>query len=241
MILGLFASFTSCKQAPFVVGKIVTETRELPNFREVRLNDNINMSLVRSDTCYIEITTGDNIIGSITTNVENGILTIRNTTTNDWTRPYDYELHATLYYKDIRNFIFASSGTLDTKNQYNDSNYNGVYRFEIDGGSGDVDLLVNDCETFYFVYQFGTSRATLHGTNNGFLDIYKQSYGIFDAKDFKTVSTHVRSYYTADCYVNVSDSLSAEIYHVGNVYYKGNPANITETYGPIARGRLIKL
>ena len=240
--LSVFTTFQSCKKSPLTIGKTITETRALPDFKEVRLNDNINMSLVRSDKNCIKITTGENIIDNITTEVRDSVLTICNTTTFDWTLPYNYELHTTLYYKDIRNFIFNSSGNLDTKNQYNsDDTIKLMYRFEVDGGSGDVDILVNNCPYFYFVYQYGTSYAKIHGTNNKFLKIYKQSYGILDVKDFEAENVNVKNYYVGDCFVNVSDSLSAEIYHFGNVFYKGKPHFINCEYGEFAKGRLLPL
>ena len=89
--LCFLAALSSCKRAPLTIGSIVTQERELPDFTEVHVNDYINITLVRSDTCYIKITTGKNIIDNITTDVNNGILTICNTTTCNWARPYNYE------------------------------------------------------------------------------------------------------------------------------------------------------
>lgn len=243
LTLAFFASFPSCKKAPLTVGKIVTQTRELPDFHEVRLNDNVSISLVRSDTCYIEIKTGENIIDNITTEVKNGVLTICNTSTLDWIRTYDYELHATLYFKYIKNFVFSSSGTLETKNQYNNDSVNDYhsYRFEIDGGSGDVDILVNNCGFFHFIYKYGTSRANIHGSNNGYLNVYKRSYGIFDAINYSAKNVKIVNYSTGDCYINASKSIDATIYHLGDIYYKGEPDSIKAVYGENARGKLIKV
>lgn len=239
LALTLIATFPSCKKAPLSIGKIVTETRELPNFKEVHLNDDISITLVRSDTCYIEITTGENIIGNIKTEVDGNILTISNTSTLDWIRTYDYELHATLYYKDIRNFIFSSSGTLKTDNQFNAPNSAYLYRFEIDGGSGDLDILVNDCSSFVFAYKFGTSRVTLHGLNNDLIEINKKSYGIFDARNFQAKNVDIQSKSPADCFIWATESINAKINHHGNIYYKGDPENIQVTYSEYAEGKLL--
>lgn len=242
LILCVFASFSSCKKAPLTVGSIVTEVRELPNFREVHVNDNINISLVRSDTCLIEITTGNNIIGNITAEVSNGILSICNTTTLNWLRPYDYKIEVTLYFKDIANFIFASSGTLVTKNNYTGQLASPeYYRFEIHGGSGDVDLNVNNCSDFRVVYQHGTSRLNLHGENNVNLVIYKRSYGIIDARNYHAETANVTSDSATDCFINASKSIDATLNDFGNIYYKGNPENIQVTYGEFAKGKLLPL
>jgi len=242
LLLGLMACFFSCKKAPLTIGKIVTEERTLSDFREVHLYDDVNVTLVRSDTCLIKITTGENIIDNITTEVTNGILTIGNTSTMNWIRTYDYELHATLFFKDIQNFIFSSCGTLNTENQYNsDTVVDYVYRFEVDGGSGDIDMLVNRCNNFKIMYRYGTSRINLHGSDNRNLDILKKSYGILDAHNFDSDTVIIKNLSVGDCYIKALRYIDAEIHNLGDIYYKGNPDNIKVAYGEYAKGRLIKV
>lgn len=242
LTLCFLASLISCKKAPLNVGPIVCQTRELPDFNEVHINDNISVSLVRSDTCYIEITTGKNIIDNIITEVKDGKLTIGNTTTLDWIRPFDYELHTILYFKDITNLVFSSSGTLNNTNNYTGQlNPGDFYRFEIDGGSGDVELDINNCDDLRIVYQYGISRLNIHGKNNKNLVIYKRSYGLLDAKEYEAQYVSITSISVSDCYINASDYINAEINDLGDIYYKGEPDSISVTYGEYAKGRLIKL
>lgn len=240
LALAFLVPFSSCKKAPLTIGKIVVESRSLPNFNEVCLNDDISMSLVRSDTCYIVITTGENIIGNITTEVNDGRLTISNTTTLNWIRPYNYELSATLYYKDISNFVFSSSKSLTTQNQYNDPENENYYRFEIDGGSGDIDLVLNDCKNFSFLYQYGTSRVNLHGTNQ-YIQIDKRSYGIFDASGLQSKHVDIHNNSVGDCYIWATEVINARISRHGNIYYKGEPSEIHCEYGEFAEGKLLPL
>ena len=242
MALCFLATFSSCKKAPLTVGPIVTQTRELPDFNELRINDNINISLVRSDTCYIVIKSGKNIIDNITTNVSSGVLSICNTTTLNWIRPYDYELSATLYFKDIRNLIFSSSGALTTENNYTGQLTPGnFYRLEVDDGSGDLNLNISNCKEFRVVYKFGVSRLTIHGENNTNLSIYKKSYGIIDAQDYEAQSVDITNNSQGDCYINAQKTINAEINHCGNIYYKGDPDSIQVTKGPFAKGELLPL
>ena len=235
----ILSCMVSCKKAPLTVGKIVTESRELSDFNEVHLNDDISLILVRSDTNYIEITTGENIMENITTEISDSVLTISNKSSLEWIRPYDYKREAILYYKDIKRFIFASCGTSTSANQYNDSISN--YYFEVNGGSGDIDLEVSNCDELYFRYQYGTSRANLHGENNKCLIVLKKSYGIFDASDCQTEDINITNVYVGDCYIYATKSIVSEITQLGNIYYKGNPDSIVEKYGPNSKGKLIKL
>ena len=242
LALCFLAVFHSCKKAPLTVGPIVTQTRELNNFKEVFVNDYINLSLVRSDTCYIEITTGKNIIDNITTEVNNGILTICNTTTCNWIRPYNYTCDATLYFKDITNFVFGSSGTLTTKNNYTgELAYPDFYRFEIHDGSGDVDLNINNCNDLRVVYHYGTSRLSIHGTNNYGFVIYKRSFGVIDARNYDAEVVHVTTESPSDCFISANSYIEAEINDLGNIYYKGEPDSTSVTYGEYARGQLLPL
>lgn len=241
LTLSFLTCFFSCKKSPLTIGKIVTVNRELPDFYEVRLNDDINLVLEHSNTNSIIITTGENIVDQITTEVKDGVLTISNTTTMSWIRPYDYERTATLYYKDITNFVFGASGTLKSTGTYNNEtdNPDGHYRFEVDGGSGDVNLCINNCKRFDVVYRYGTSRVNLRGQNNRNLVVEKRSYGIFDARDLCADSVAIMSKTPAHSYIWANKSIKANILHHGNVYYKGEPDSISVTYGEYAEGKLI--
>lgn len=241
LTLCFLALFISCKKAPLTVGPIVQQSRALPGFTEVYVNDYINLSLVSSDTCYIEITTGENIIDNITTEVNNGSLSIINTTTCNWIRPYDYQCEAVLYFKDITNFIFASSGTLKTKNNYNGQFSSDSHRFEIDGGSGDIDMNVSNCDNLQIIYSYGTSRLNIHGENNRYFKIYKKSYGIIDARDYDADNVVVTTLSASDCYISAGKSIEATINDLGNIYYIGDPESISVTYGEFSKGRLLPL
>ena len=242
-ILCLFAVFPSCKRAPLTIGPIVTQTRELDDFSELYLNDNINLSLVRSDTCYIEITTGANIIDNITTEVKDDILTISNITTLNWARPYNYTLNATVHYKDILFLNYTASGTLVSENDYNGVLEDGEYYVIIvDGGSGDIDLKFSNCKGLHIYYKYGISQFTLRGDNNQTLSVNKKSYGIFDARDYEAKKVRINSMSSySDCFINASERIDANIDGVGNIYYKGDPDTIQVTYGEFAKGRLISM
>lgn len=240
MILCFLATFSSCKKAPLTVGPIVTQIRELPDFNELRVYDNINLSLVRSDTCYIVITTGKNIIDNVTSDVNCGVLSLCNTTSLNWIRPYDYELNATLYFKDIKNLVFSASGKLTTENNYTGELSAGdFYNFEVDDGSGDIDLNISNCNDFRIAYKFGVSRLTIHGENNTGLSVYKKSYGILDAQNYETQTVDISNNAQGDCYINASKLIKARINHCGNIYYKGDPDSIQVTYGEFAIGKLL--
>lgn len=232
------ALLSSCKKVPLSVGKTVVQQRELAAFSHLAVNDDINVTLVRSDSCFIEVTAGENIIGNITTEVRNDTLIVSNDNKINWIRTYDYRIAATLYFSDIRTLTFGSCGELHTKNQFN-AYEDTPYVVKIDGGSGDIFMKFNNCNSLKVNYDYGTSQLNLYGEGNKFLDIYKKSYGLIHAEDYVADSVAITNNSTGDCYVKANKYLYSLIEHLGNVYYKGEP-EIVEEYGEYARGKLIK-
>ncbi len=230
----------SCKKVPLTIGKTITISRPLDDFNKVYIHDDISMTLVKSDSCWIEITTGENLIDNITTkiNMSDSSFSIKNGNQMSFLRPYDYTLHATLYFKDIIFLKSSTSGYVDTYNQLNGQE---KCKIVVDGASGDMDITINDCPRLEILYRFGTGKANFHGNNNTKIYINKSSYGILDARDCTAEKVTVTNWSIGDCYISASKVIKAEIFHLGDIYYKGDPEQITEKYGPIARGRLIKL
>ena len=254
LILSLVFCMISCEKAPLSIGEITTVTRPLSFFDKVKIYDDINLVFVKSDTNYVQITTGKNLIDNILTetNSSDSTLTISNDNVLDWLRNYDYTLDVKLFFKDVNYVFISTSGTVTTENQFNnDTIYNPyqtdtitkplMYTFELDGASGDVDITLNNCPFLYFDYQYGISNVKIRGKNNQFLQIRKRSFGDIDALDYQAERVLVVSSSTGDCYVNVKDRLVSRINNIGNIYYKGEPPYIDSRYGPIAKGKLIKL
>ena len=240
LTLAIAFCMISCKKSPMTIGKTVTISRPLDDFNKIYIHDDVSLTLIKSDSCWIEITTGENLIDNITTKVDpsDSSFSIKNENQLLFLRPYDYTLHATLYFKDIVFLQNASSGYVNTYNQLNGQN---ECQIIIDGASGDMDITVNNCPRLKIKYKFGTSKANFHGVNNRKIYIDKSSYGILDARDCDAEKVTITNWSVGDCYISASETIKSEIYHLGDIYYKGNPEEISEFYGPIARGRLIPL
>lgn len=236
---------------PLSIGKTVTQSRMLDHFDTLVIRDDINVLLIKSDENRIEITAGENIIDNITSKICDSILELSNDNVLNWIRTYDYRIDAKLYFKNICHITYSSSGTLKTENQFNnDTTYTPfqgdtldfVPRYElfIDGSSGDIDMEFNDCDRLLIDYDYGTSNLRLHGNGNHTIEIFKKSLGSIDAKDFSSEHVVICNKSTRDCWINASKFLDARIENLGNIYYKGEPEKISESYGPDARGQLIK-
>lgn len=249
--LTFFAAFSSCKKSPLSIGKTVTQTRQLDHFDTLVIRDDINVILVKSDENRVEITTGENLIDNIETKISDSTLVISNESTMNFIRTYDYKIDVTLYFKDICRVTHSSSGYLKTSNQFNDDTtytphqgdtllIHPLYELIIDGSCGDIDMEFNDCDRLYVDYKNGTSNVVIHGNDNHNLEIYSKSFGIVDASDYRCDYVKIRSRSSNDCWVNASKYLQSRIDKNGDIYYKGDPEKIVETYGQNANGRLIR-
>ena len=65
IIITLLLMMTSCKKSPWVHGDVVTVTRDIPAFNSLSLHNNIDVTLIMSDSFKIELTTCENLINSI--------------------------------------------------------------------------------------------------------------------------------------------------------------------------------
>lgn len=83
---------TACRKAPldFLVkeGAVLTESRILPDFDSLFINDIFEITLYQDTSHLASITAGENIIPYITTELSGKTLTLDNTIKGRWARPY---------------------------------------------------------------------------------------------------------------------------------------------------------
>lgn len=241
IILASVFIFASCKKAPLTVGKTTTQTRELDDFDTLVVNNVINVVLIKSDHNKVEISAGENIIDNITSEVMNGILTLTDESIFNWIRTYDQSIDIKLYFNDLHHITHSSCGTIKTEGYLNTPNDLKTYEIVINDAGGDMDLEFFQCDTLNINYIYGTSIVNLRGSGNDDLDIRKESFGSVHAKGYEAKRVSIRNNGCGDCSVNASEYLYSKILNISNIYYKGEPAEIEETYGKDARGKLLKI
>ncbi len=106
------------------------------------------------------------------------------------------------------------------------------------GKSGEFDLLLN---TDIFHFSTGTDNYgtyTFRG-RAGSVNFMPRGSSVLDAAGLKTGNAYVYNNSIADCSINVSNSLKVKLDTYGNIYYYGDPENITITEES-GKGKLIK-
>ncbi|MBQ8761032.1 MAG: DUF2807 domain-containing protein [Bacteroidales bacterium] len=235
----ILISCVSCKKAPLTNGDIVSRTTELSSFNTINIYDNIDVNLIKSDTFKIEITTGDNLIENIVCEVADSILTLRNENIMNWIRSYDYPLSANIYFKDdIKKIYYESVGHLKSDDYICDDTLSNL-TLTLMQGSGDINLRFN-CRSFsLFSNDKCTNKINLEGKSS-YGTINQRGLGPIYAEEMSCRNLSVHSTDVNDIYVNCRDNLSVQIYHSGNVYYKGHP-EINLYIAPNARGKLVSI
>jgi len=214
-------------------GEIIKERREIASFDKIILNSQINLFLIQDSGNYVEVECGKKLINGIKTDVENGILTLKNTNKCNWMRSYKYPFNVYCHFTNFKKIEYNSSGNIKALGT---QSYDTIQVDLWDGtGSVNMDVLARVVNI-----HIHTSPADVNISGNcNILNVYNRGEGTANCLGLNAENVWVDWRSTNDCYVNTPNNLSAQILYLGNVFYTGNPkiGSLVES----ERGRLIKL
>jgi hypothetical protein len=228
-------AFCSCKKdsGPCFesVGSSSSETRVLPSFNQISLYDDINL-FIAIGLQQVQIQGGQNLIKSISTDVSNQVLTIKNNNTCDWLR--SYKKSVINVYVTVPSLAYVTAygyGTIQSIDTIN------IDSFQVETKSAsDVQLTIHS--KFMAAHLFGSGNLTLTGICSQFNCNFYSGSGFVYCNELITGYVFLSSSTTGDSYIYTNGGLSALLYNDGNLYYSGNPTSIScQTYG---KGQLIK-
>ncbi len=216
----------SCAKAPLTNGDPVTQDRPITQpFSKIDMHDNIDVTLVKSTdgTQHVEVTSGENVIDNIVTEVKGDTLVIANENALDWIRSYDCPFDVTIYYNSIGSINYYSVGSLTSTDSITGAGDDSGTWFYLNifEGSGDIDLGIN-CRDLRVNYKYGTSEVKLHG-RAAICYIFHNSFGPLEAENLWTNMTWIVSNSTCYSRVWAETYLCAMLHGLGNTYYKGSP------------------
>lgn len=232
-IIILSFSFLACKKANEracwkSVGDQTSVEIGLPEFNYVFLGPHLKYTLVQDTVNKIRITGGENMVGFVSAEMVNGIMTIENNNTCNFLRTYKKELEVELHFKDLVKVQFEGTKPLVCANQLQLQNI----VFVIRDGAGHVDLDIN-ANALDLVVTHGWGNFNLHGSVN-YLRLEVRSNGFGDSYDMSVNdSLHVITSSQDDVKVNCDGAfMRAEIIEDGDIWYKGIPTSLQSTiYG----------
>ena len=193
-------------------GNVISESRQLPEFREIRLEGQGKVSLTHGSHSSLEVTTDDNILPSIKTEVNNGKLIISHEKGKNL-KPTT--LNFTITVKDLAGISIAGSGDIIGDDEFDSA------RFYADiAGSGDIAIKMNSDRLESSIS--GSGSIHLSGSTNSY-DARITGSGDVDAFEMRAKDSSVVITGSGNCRISASDKLRAKITGSGDVLYKGRP------------------
>ena len=193
-------------------GNVISESRKVPEFRELRLEGRGKVALTQGNRSSVEVTTDDNILPSIETEVTNGKLIISHEKGKNL-KPTTLNFFITV--KDLAGISIAGSGDIIGNEEFNSERlYTDI------AGSGDIAIKVSADRLESSIS--GSRSISLSGSTN-FYDARITGSGDIDAFDLQTSDSSVVITGSGNCRIRVSDKLRAKITGSGDVLYKGHP------------------
>ncbi|GAB2477682.1 hypothetical protein GCM10011375_19690 [Hymenobacter qilianensis] len=202
-------------------GSIVTERRALPPFQDLVTYTNVDVTLVQDTTLaepYAEVRTGKNLQEDIELQVEDGRLTVRNTSRCNWVRRYDTPREVILHVASIHDVALLGAGSIRTAGNFRVST---VFFHLV--GAGDYDLDLTSDIVYLDMYELGDVR--LRGAADE-LSLIVGGLGSVRATDLQTKRCFFELTRSSDgsAYVRASDVVGGTHSGTGTLYYSGNPA-----------------
>jgi len=238
LVLMPFAVFTSCEKDHFFdfaksTGKTVTINRPFSgSFTKVFLKDDVDLVLTQGSTFSIKLEGGENLLPGIETTINNDQLTIENSNTYNWVRSYDKKITAYVTMPHILEIQYQATSTLTNTDTIREDSLS----VSATGGSGYIDLTILTGTSKLSIINGSVDMKVKGKTSVNF--IFSGGYGPFHCLDLESGFLFMRNASPNDCYVNVNHHLEYEIMGLGNIYYKGNPPEISGT--ATSSGKLIK-
>lgn len=201
-------------------GEIARQVRNVSAFNQIELNNNVNLILTTDTNGPLVVEAGKNLLGGITTNVQERTLFISNNNKCNWLRDYSKPVNIYISVQSLWKIRYNSIGTISTTGALKLDSLS----VEVWGGSGTIDLTL-DIKKGNFSLGMGTADFKLRG-ESPVTSVYVGDYGLYDGRELNTEYTYITSVGSNDCYVKSSHVLEATIKSIGNIYYTGNPTNI---------------
>ncbi len=235
--LGLFVFYGCRKSEGFDcfkrTGKISTQKRDLPDFNILEVHNNMQVFLIQDTLNYILLEGGENLLPAIETRVENKTLFLKNKNTCNFTRSYKKKIKVFVHLTALHELLYKASGPVSSLNTLQSS----VFTFNSWDGTDTVKLQLQ-ADTVFANIHTGVADLMLTGSCRQ-LYTYTQNSGVLRLQNFNCKRAFARNISTGNQYLWVENELDAHIQYSGSIYYKGNPAQVSQIRE--GSGKLIKI
>ena len=230
----LFILFTGCEKDHLFdclksTGAIVMETRPVSDFSRLDVFNNVDVVITQDSVNSIVVEAGSHIVSGITTDITDGVLTIRNENKCNWVRSYERAIVVHVQERNLNAIHHRGSAVVSSSNTLKCPGLDlNVW------SAGDIKLSV-DVAGMYSRQHSSVGDIILSGRSTHCY-IYNNGNGFTYHKELKIQHADIEQRGTGDIYVQVSTRMNVSIHGSGNVYYSGNPQVSSTVTGS---GRLI--
>ena len=205
-------------------GETLIENRTVNNFTTIQVFDKIDVYYTQdttSTTCSVKVVTGKNLMSSITTEVNNGVLQIINLNKCNFVRGSHNDVTVYITSPPVKTFIQDGVGNLYGTNTVKGDSIQIYLR-----NSGDIHLHVN---TNHFAsHAHGVGDLYVDGNAPDYYS-YSVGQGFIHAQNLSTTTAYMYYSSNGEARINVAGQLTAVLPSTGNVYYSGNPGVVQRT------------
>lgn len=230
----------SCAENPVVdcftsTGPITKTEREIGQFTNIALNDNINLFLRKSNANKLVLEAGSNLMEQIETSIdENGTLTLSNNNSCNWVRSYNKPINVYLDFAVLDSIEYRSIGNISTL----DTIRMDSLHLDVREGAGEIRMAVR-LEKLFCNLHYGTTTIIMTGYS-GLCFTYSASFGLINNMGLETKFNYVTNKSSNDVYVRAGVELNAKINNIGNIYYAG-PDTTLISLEQTSSGQLIRI
>ena len=224
-------SFNECLSGP---GETISQRIGLYPFRNVKVRDNIGLTLVNGPVCEMEVTAGKNIIPMLGIEIINGTLNLRNNSTCPLLKDPWKTIEVKLTVPDLDTIFIENHGEINSNLPFETDDL--VVR--ISESPSNINLEV---KTGYLRVEnlTGTGDIAVSGFAE-IADCYHAGYGTIDFRHLVCDEVNINTASVNHSYIRAGDDyLFAVVSGEGNIYYHNDPRRLDlKLEGP---GRLIRV
>ncbi len=217
--LTLLASCQKGTKCIHSMGKNTEETRFVSSFNRLRINSLMDVYWHWDSVDKVVITTGQNMLTYVKTEVSNNRLSITNENRCNWLRKYQ-RIRVDVFSRSFKFLDLYGNGDFYMMDTIKTDS------FMVDNWSdiSKVKLLAN-CNVFSYSQNAGTGDTYIDGSA-AVSYIWVMGYGYVFAKGFKTGYNYITHKSTGQLFVNVEKEVGARLFSSGNLYVYGRPYKV---------------
>lgn len=224
MTLGIIGCKKSSERTCFKgIGDVITYEREANSFNDIQLNDFVDLIVVWDSVHSINITTGENLIEFIGTEISNNKLVITDGNKCDFLRDMNFRSVITVGTPDLSTLEVYGSGDVEIRHdslgsfRLKSEDWNGKATIDIECDSISTDIL-------------GSPRMTFKGTTD-FAFFYMFGNSNQDASELNVSKCILNWNSTGELKINSNGEVYGEIFSSGDVINKSSAINSITSYG----------